>query len=43
MIETAVDEAALRLKELVRRVAGSREPLALTEEAGWWPSSSLPG
>ncbi|MFI2379576.1 type II toxin-antitoxin system prevent-host-death family antitoxin [Streptomyces sp. NPDC018964] len=32
MVEMAVDEAAPRLEELVRWVAGGREPVALTDE-----------
>ncbi|WP_158801340.1 type II toxin-antitoxin system prevent-host-death family antitoxin [Streptomyces sp. NRRL S-37] len=32
MIEMTVDEAAPRLEELVRWVAGGREPITLTDE-----------
>ena len=32
MIKMTIDEAAPRLEELVRRVADSREPIALTDE-----------
>ncbi|MFJ5560837.1 hypothetical protein ACIQCD_26375 [Streptomyces sp. NPDC093250] len=34
MIEMTVDEAASQLDDLVRRLANSREPVAITDDSG---------